>query len=274
MPAVLRAILIFPIFLLFPASPVWAQTGKIPAELMEDDHFLEEFGVNNLTTPSIGKIFDQLQRFGDLPYEKLKRDVPDKTPSDRTLLAMSLGSLIADGFFVVHTEKLNDLEPIGRAILKHASALGAGAEITSHAKPLIEHSQAGDLVKLRKELVETQKDVQVEMVTLRDVDAVHLIGFGGWLRAFEVACAGSLEPFSPEKAEILKRVDIADYYVAEFETLEPRILELDHVKRLRALLQELKDLVDVPDEEVLTEERVTQMHAKVSEMTALAFPSK
>lgn len=264
----------FSILLFIAALPGFlrAQNAGIPEELMEDDHFLEEFGVNNLTTPSIGKVFEQLDRFGEIPYEKLKRTPPDKTQSDRTLLAISLGSLIAEGFFTVHSGNINELEPIGRAILGHATAMGAGGQITRHAKPLIEHSRAGDSDKLRKELTSTQKDVQIEMVTLRDEDAVHLIGFGGWLRAFEVACDAALDPFTEERAEILKRIDIVEYYVAEFETLEPSLAEKDYIKQIRQALAELQQLLDIPDEEALTEENVKQLQAKVAELTKAAFP--
>ncbi len=247
-----------------------ATAQDIPKELLEDEHFLEEFGVNKLTTPSIRKIFDQLSRLEDLPYEKFQRDVP-KTSSDRTKLALNLGGLIADGFFVVYTENLQDLEDVGRAILKHAAGLGAGARFTSHAKSLVEHSNDGNSEKLRDELARTQADVEMEMITLRDEDAVHLIGFGGWLRAFEVACAASLDPFDAGQAEILRRVDIADYYVQEFETLHPDILEKDYMTQLFKLLIEFRDVVDISPEQPLTEKQVLAMKQKVEQMVKLAF---
>ncbi|MFT5469337.1 MAG: hypothetical protein ACI8UO_004457, partial [Verrucomicrobiales bacterium] len=139
-------------------------------------------------------------------------------------------------------------------------------------KPLIEHSRSGDKPKLRAELTSTQKDVQIEMVTLRDVDAVHLIGFGGWLRAFEVACSAALDPYTEERGEILKRVDIIGYYVAEFETLEPSLLEKEHMIKIRQYLLDLQQLLDIPDEEPLTEETVKLLHAKVAELVKAAFP--
>lgn len=253
---------------LFLLSSTSAQ--EIPKELLEDAHFLEEFGVNKLTTPSIRKIFDQLSRLEELPYEKIRRKVPNPS-GDRTKLALNLGGLIADGFFVVYTENLEDLEDIGRAILKHAAGLGAGARFTSHAKSLVEHSNDGNSDQLRDELARTQADVEIEMITLRDEDAVHLIGFGGWLRAFDVACAASLDPFDAGQAEILRRVDIADYYVQEFETLHPDILEKDYMAELTGLLVEFRDLVDISPEQPLTEQQVKSMKQKVEEMVDLTF---
>ena len=42
------------------------------------------------------------------------------------LAALSLGVLVGDGFLSAQSEKVDDLEDIGRAVLKHAKALAAG----------------------------------------------------------------------------------------------------------------------------------------------------
>lgn len=245
----------------------------IPAELLDDAHFREEFGVNNLTTPSIKKVFDQLENLGELPYDSFKRKLPERTPGDRILLAISLGGLIADGFFVVSSERLDDLEKVGKALVKHAGALGAGNRIVSHAKPLLDHSNDGKWDKLRDELAATQRDVEVEMVILRDVETVHFISFGGWLRAFEIACSVSDQSYTPKRAEVLKRVDIADYYSQEFSNLHPDLQKTETIKALRSKLEELKTMLEVADTQELSKEGVSALLKKVREMTAVAFPA-
>ena len=47
-----------------------AQAQEIPDELLEDEHVREEFGVNKFTTPSIKKIFEDLQKLRPLPYDE------------------------------------------------------------------------------------------------------------------------------------------------------------------------------------------------------------
>jgi len=58
--------------LLVAGSHVSAQNKKVPPkvpeELLGNEHLREEFGVNEFTTPSIKKIFDQLDALGTLPY--------------------------------------------------------------------------------------------------------------------------------------------------------------------------------------------------------------
>ena len=160
---------------------------RIPDSLLGDEHLREEFGVNEFTTPSIRKIFDQLDALGTLPYDKLKRPIIEKAPSDRVVLALGLGMLIGDGFLIVQCEKIEEMEKIGRALLRYAKALGAGMRVSKHSQSLLETSVRGDWDKLRDELATTQADVEAEMVTLRDVEVAHLIALGGWLRAFEIS---------------------------------------------------------------------------------------
>ncbi len=249
-------------------SPVSAQ--EIPEDLLEDAHVREEFGVNKFTAPSIKKIFEDLETLGDLPYEKLKRPLPGTPPTNRTRLALELGGLIADGFLVVEAEKLLDLEAVGRALWKRAKILGAGTRLSSHTKSLLENSALGDWKQLKVELAKTQKDVEVEMVLLRDVDAAHLISLGGWLRAFEIACVTSLDPFDAKKAKILARVDVAEYFLMSLQTLEPKVQETEHIQELTAGVERLKNMLDVPESKAFTQSEVESMNTLIGELIATA----
>ena len=254
--------------------PVSVRAQGIPDDLLEDEHVREEFGVNSFTTPSIRKIFADLETLRPLPYEKLKRSVPKNPPRDRSQLALALGGLIADGFLIVEAEKLFDLEEIGRALWKHAQVLGAGTRLSRHTKSLIENSALGEWDELKGELAKTQKDVEAEMVLLRDVDVAHLISLGGWMRAFEIACVASLESYSPDKARILGRVDVADYFHQSMLTLEPKLQETAHIQQLTKKLEELRDMLDVPATKAFSAAEVEQLRVKILEMIAIADPSR
>jgi len=251
-------------------APSSLNAQEIPEDLLEDEHVREEFGVNKFTAPSIKKIFEDLDVLGDLPYDTLKRPIPATTPSDRTRLALELGGLIADGFLVVEAEKLLDLEAVGRALWKRAKILGAGTRLSSHTKSLLENSALGDWKQLKVELAKTQKDVEAEMVMLRDVDAAHLISLGGWLRAFEIACVTALDPFDEKKAKILGRVDVAEYFLMSLQTLEPKIQETPHIQELTAGVEKLKNMLDVPKEKAFTKSEVESMNTLIGELIATA----
>ena len=63
------------------------KSQEVPEDLIGDEHVREEFGVNRFTTPSIKKLFEQLDKLGELPYAELKRELPKSIPRDRTLVA-------------------------------------------------------------------------------------------------------------------------------------------------------------------------------------------
>ncbi len=232
------------------------EVPAIPEDLLGDEHIREEFGVNEFTTPSIRRVFEHLEALGKMPYAAVKREITQKTPSDRTLVALGLGVLIADGFLIVHTENLDDLEGIGRALLKYAEALGAGARIKPHARKILEHSVLGDWTKLKEELASSQADVEAEMVLLRDVEIAHLIALGGWLRAFEIAVKATPEDYNEKKAEQLGRGEIVGYFLMTLETLHPKLQEEEFIRELHAGLTKLQGAITLPEGTVLTKEQV------------------
>src|SRR5690606_35073428 len=138
-----------------------------------------------------------------------------------------------EGFFAVEAEQFFDLEPIGRLLLRNTKVLGSGTRVSSHMKSMLEKGALNDWDELKIELAKAQQDVEKEMVLIRDVDAANLISLGGWLRAFDIGCAASLNPYNPEKAAVLARPDIVEYFALNLETLEPRIKNNESVGLIR-----------------------------------------
>jgi hypothetical protein len=272
-PAFSRALLI-PVFVLALGVVAGAQekTGKpsksredkpkVPEGLVGDEHVREEFGVNDFTTPSIRKVFDSLDALGTLPYDQLKRPISDKAPSDRVLLALGLGTLIGDGFLVVQCEKIEEMENVGRAILKYAKALGAGLRINKHSQSLLENSLKGDWDKLRAELASTQADVEGEMVQLRDADVAHLIALGGWLRAFEIATEAVATNYSEDKSRALGRSDVVEYFLNSLESLHPDIQAQPAIQTLHDGLEAMLPILDVPEGKAFTLDEVKDLKEK------------
>lgn len=240
-----------------------AKARTVPEDLLDDDHVQEEAGVSELTTPSIKQIFEDLDTLGTLPYEALKRPVPQTTPNDRTLVALGLGGLIGDGFLAVQTEKIGDFEDIGRAILKFSKVLGAGAKVKERVKAILETSDTAlgtlDWKELKEQLSHTQREVKHEMVLLRDIDMVHLVSLGGWIRGLQIATTTSLEPFSADKAKVLTRLDIAEYFLATLDSMPPAALKTPALEGIRKAIAEIVVLVNLPEGKPLSKEELTKI---------------
>ncbi|GEP42856.1 hypothetical protein [Brevifollis gellanilyticus] len=258
-----------------PPPPVPPKPGeeagkaKIPEDLLGDEHIREEFGVNQFTTPSIRKLFEMLDGLGKLSYDALKRPITRKTPSDRVLVSLGLGSLIADGFLIVQCEKVEAMEDVGRALIKYAKVLGTGQRMNRHTQSLFEHSIEGKWDQLRSELALTQADVEAEMVTLRDVDIAHLVSLGGWVRAFEIATRSVADNYAPEKTQRLIRPDIAEYYAASLSNLSPALQANESLKAIQAGLSDLVPLMGGPEAKSLTEEQTQKLADKAAALAKI-----
>jgi hypothetical protein len=106
------------------------------------------------------------------------------------------------------------------------------------------------------------------MVLLRDIDMVHLISLGGWLRGLQIASTTSLDPFSADKAKVLARFDITEYYAHVLEELSPTHQKLPHLITLRQGLAEISQIVNLPEGKPLSKEEVKRLLAKAEEMLA------
>jgi len=257
---------------------------EVPEDLVGDEHVREEFGVNRFTTPSIKKLFEQLDELGELPYAKLKRELPKTISRDRSLVALGLGTLISDGFLIVQSEQIEDLEYIGSAVLKQAQVLGAGKRVTKYTKSILESSVLGKWGKLKEELSKTQKDVEAEMVMLRDVDIANLVALGGWLRAFEIAAITTSINYSESRASKLSRTDVIAYFLETLQGLEPKLRQRAHIvnltKELESLLAELgghapeTENKDRPAPKVLTQAETLSLSKRARQMLQIIETGK
>lgn len=258
-----------------PKPPVPPKPGQeagkmaIPEDLIGDEHVREEFGVNEFTTPSIRKLFEMLDGLGKLSYDALQRPISRQTPSDRVLVSLGLGALIADGFLIVQCEKVEAMEDVGRALIKYAKVIGAGSRMNRHTQSLFEHSIEGKWENLRNELALTQADVEAEMVQLRDVDIAHLVSLGGWLRAFEIATRSVADSYTEEKTRRVMRADIVEYYAASLTALSPTLQENASLKALQKGLSELAPQLITPEGKGLTQEQVTAIAEKAAALTRI-----
>ena len=255
-----------------PQQPAQAPGAPpIPADLLEDEHVREELAINEFTAPSIARIFDSLQALAPLPLADYPRKAPGRMPLDRADLAVELGFLIADGFLVVQVGELGKVEELAGELTNYAKALGAGDRVTSHAASLLDSAKKGDVDQLKKELAATQKDVELELVTLRDADLAHLISIGGWIRALEVASGAVDKQFSAERARHIMREDIADYYSAIIGSLEPRIAERPNYIEMQTVLSGMRTEMLIEEDQEPTPEKVAEIRKQASKLVELSL---
>lgn len=227
------------------------------------EHMLEEFGVNEVTTPLVGKIFNDLEIFQPPPLQMLKTFNSNDIFNNRFQTALQFGALVANGFVATIARQQPLIIEIGKALIKDANALAAGKKLTDHSKSLFELANRGDWPGLRKELDRCQQEVEEAMIELHDGEMADLISLGGWLRGFQMATHVTADEYTPKKAAALIRLPVMDYFIERLDTLSPRtkrraivinltvnlksiraiaaqskVLSLDQVKQLKTLADE------------------------------------
>lgn len=256
------------------ASALAAEPGArqdIPADLLDDPHVREELAINEFTAPSISKLFDTLQFLMPLPLIETELKMPERMPLDRADLAIELGFLIADGFLIVQAEQLDKVEELAAELNRYGKALGAGTRVNRHAASLLDSAKNKNVEQLKKELTSTQRDVEKELVTLRDADLAHLISLGGWIRALHVSTVAVDKQFSVERAHKVMREDIADYYTESVASLEPRISERPNYREMRNVLAGLRTEMTLEEGNQPTPEKMAEIREQAAKLVELAL---
>lgn len=253
------------------AADASGPNGEIPNDLLDDADVRLELSVNQFTAPSISKMFDTLQFLMPLPIAEVERKMPPRMSQDRADLAIELGFLIADGFLMVQAEQLKSVEKMAEDLTRYGKALGTGDRVSRHAAGLLESAKKGDVPQLKIELVSTQRDVEDELVTLKDADLAHLISLGGWIRALEVSSVAVDKQFSPERARKVMRKDIAGYYSDCITGLEPRISARPNYSAMRDLLDDLSKKMNLENGQEATPESMKEIRKISTQLVELAL---
>lgn len=253
------------------AADAAGPNGEIPNDLLDDAEIHLKLAVNRFTAPSISKIFDTLQFLMPLPIAEVERKMPARMSLDRADLAIELGFLIADGFLMVQAGQMKDVEKMAGDLTRYGKALGVGDRVNRHAAGLLDSAKKGDVPQLKIELASTQRDVEEELVTLKDADLAHLISLGGWIRALEVSSVAVDKQFSPERARKVMRKDIAEYYSDCITGLEPKISARPNYTAMRDLLEALSKKMNLENGQEPTPESMKEIRGISTRLVELAL---
>lgn len=244
---------------------------QIPDDLIDDPHVREELGVNEFTAPSIKRIFDDLDNLAPLHADELVHEIPSRMPLNRADLALEIGFLIADGFIAVQAGHMQKIEELAKELSRYSRALGAGERVNRHAASLLDNARKNNVEALKKELTATQRDVETDLIHLRDVDLAHLISLGGWIRALEVSSYAVEKKYTKERARILYREDIADYYEGSIESLDPRVSDREDLKAMRKIIAQLRTTMLLSADAEPTLDGVKEIAASAQKLALIAL---
>ncbi len=246
--------------------------AEIERELAEssEQHMREELGVNPVTSPSIAGLLQDLEAFRPVPLKLIQETDHTIGFNNRLQTALHFGSMVADGFMLTIAERPQDVQTIGRELIRQSRALGVGGKLTSRSKSLFEFSDKGDWVGMREELIRTQEDVEESMMELHDEEMAHMVSLGGWLRGFQLGATSTVERYSIQKAEILARLTIMDYFLDRLDTLNPNLKSTEMVTAFIAKIRDIRRVVLETQGSAPTPAQVETMRKLADEAEAIA----
>lgn len=240
-----------------------------PQQILQDEYAREELGVNELTAPSIQRLFTELEVFKPVPVDLIAATDFDRTYKNRFQTSLNFGSLICDGFFAVVAEQKGLIQNVGRALLRQAKSLAVGQRLSSHANSLLELGTRGDWSDLKLELIKTQNEVEEAMVELRDEEMAHMISLGGWLRGFEIGCIVTAENYSPQRAAGLMKTDVMDYFLDRLSTLNPRLKNTELATAITSRLETIRKIAGDAADRAPSKSEVEQMRDLAVEINSI-----
>jgi hypothetical protein len=254
------------------ATASFAQEPVDPElEAASEDFLRDESGVNDITAPSIKQILKDFSAFSPVPLEIIAENPRDAVYDNRLQTSLHIGALVADGFMLTIAERSKDIQDIGRALIRQSRALGVGDRLTKRSKSLFEYSDKGDWRGMREELIRAQTDVEKAMLDLHDEQMAHMISLGGWLRGFQLAANSCSQNYSPDRALVLGRVEIMDYYTDRLDTLHPRLKKTEFVSTLTSRIKNLRDLATEAQGRPPSEVQVKKMRDLANSIEAVAL---
>ena len=240
-----------------------------PPEILRDDFAREELGVNELTAPSIQRLFTELEVFKPVPVDLIASTDFDRTYNNRFQTSLNFGSLICDGFFAVVAEQKGLIQNVGRALLRQAKSLAVGQRLSTRAGSLLELGTRGDWPGLKLELIKTQADVEEAMIELRDEEMAHMISLGGWLRGFEIGTVVTADNYSPQRAAGLMKPDVMDYFLDRLSTLNPRLKNTELATAITSRLQTIRKIAGDAADRAPSKSEVEQMRDLAVEINTI-----
>lgn len=244
-----------------PAAPLLSQEPEVAPAAPERIDLSNFPGVvvEKVVVPIPAEIFAVLDKL-DEPDWNGGIDLPPERDrgGERSVLALTFGGLVAEGFIAVQAKNGDAIEKIGRRVLSLAESLGLSSAVQPHSLSIIEAAGNRDWAKVRDELDATQQTVRSTMERLRDDELAGLVSLGGWLRGTNVVTGFIGSSYSEDKAELLNQPVLVDHFRKLVGAMRGPASSTATIRSIETGLARLEAIIAEPG--TVNEEDVNRIH--------------
>ncbi len=213
-----------------------------------------------VTIPMPGEFFTAMGKVGQPAWgQHLRSGSPGLTDS-RSMIALGLGTLVADGYVAVEAQDGQAIKNIGKEILALAKKLNVSQSVLGRSNSIADFADNNDWNALREELEATQNEVKLDMVDQKDDRLVTLVSLGAWIRGVDLVSGMVSAEYSPEGAKLLRQPAIIEYLLSQIDGLPEAARNQVPLLEIRTALAASLPLVEP---EVPSAEQVAQLHTSM-----------
>jgi len=242
--------------------PDQIDVGKLPSQTKM---------INRVIVPVPHEVFAVLDRIGRPNWKGvLNKSVSKARPGGETAhVALTLGTIIGEGFIAVEAEDEETVKNLGRSILTFSEALGVKKAVVRRANSIIEFADKKDWMSVRRELDGALNDVKQAMQEINSESLSHLVSVGGWLRGTDALADVVASTYSIQGADLLCQPGLLSYFDKELAAVKPRLRNDPLVVRVREGLDKIRPIMHRAEGDKLTKKEVKEISEITSDLVKL-----
>ncbi len=227
--------------------------------LAEDQVRGAEF-LDGLSVPAPGELFAAFGKIGKPDWAAFFRKQPPAPHTSRPLIALNLGTRIADGFLAAEAQDRQQVKNISMEIKVLAKSLGLEQEFMARSNSIADFADNRRWDALDEELDAVQSELAAAMTARSDAELVTLMSLGCWLRSVDIAAALLATEYTPEGAKVLRLPAVADFFATRLDALPAKIKTLPAIAEIRRRLPALGATLSLPAATPASAETVAGIH--------------
>jgi hypothetical protein len=231
--------------------------------------------LESLSIPNPGEIFAAFGKTGKPDWTPFFRKQPPAPHTSRPLIALSLGTRIADGFLASEAQDRQQVKNVLMEIKLLAKSLGLEQEFMMRSNSIADFADGRQWEALDEELEAVQGELASAMGGHRDGELVALMSLGCWLRSVDIASAHLAANYTTDAAKILRQPAVGEFYSARLAALPEKIKALPVIAEIQRRLPALAATLSLPAEHPPSREAIADMHNLIAGIINLiAAPEK
>lgn len=246
----------------------------MPSEnALSEDDMARAVRSDDISIPSPGECFAAINKLDRPAWSQLVRSPAPPATTNRAVLALHLGTRVADGFIAVEAQDSQRVKNIGKDIINLAKSLGITQSILARGNSISDFAENNEWNALREELDATENEVKLSMRAQKDDDLVGLVSVGAWLRGTQAACEVVGGQYRPEAAQVLNQPAVVSILISKLNNLPDRVRQEGIVISTQAGLEEIATILQIEPGAPISESSVETLRATTSKLVEAIAPT-